>query len=52
MNDGVYIFVLNGVVKRLPVELQKLSLLVYVWSCAVVMVPALEFIFRYCLVVR
>lgn len=52
MNDGYYIFVLNGIIMSLPPHIQKVALLLRVWSCQVVMAPALEFIFRYYVVVR
>ncbi|KAH7695029.1 hypothetical protein AAVH_37916 [Aphelenchoides avenae] len=53
MNEGVYIFVSNGVPRDLSPELQRLAVWVFLGACAcAIAVSPIEFIFRYCLVVR
>lgn len=53
MNEGVYIFVVNGIPKDMSPAIQRLT--VWVWNGAAasaIMVAPIEFIFRYFLVVR
>ncbi|KAH7716223.1 7TM GPCR protein [Aphelenchoides avenae] len=53
MNEGVYIFVVNGFPKDMSPAIQRLT--VWVWNGAAasaIMVAPIEFIFRYFLVVR
>ncbi|KAH7716222.1 7TM GPCR protein [Aphelenchoides avenae] len=53
MNDGVYIFVVNGIPKHFSEEVQKAAVGIFLYSCAsVYLVSPIEFIFRYFLVVR
>lgn len=53
MNEGVYIFVVNGIPKHYSENIQRAAVGVYLYSCATVyLVSPIEFIFRYCLVVR
>ncbi|KAH7719270.1 hypothetical protein AAVH_13242, partial [Aphelenchoides avenae] len=52
-NEGVYIFVINGVVKDFPPVVHKAAMGLWVLACcAAVLVSTMEFIFRYFMVVH
>lgn len=53
MNEGAFIFVVNGIPKNLSPALQRLTVCVFSTATAsAIMVAPVEFIFRYCLVVK
>ncbi|KAH7698374.1 hypothetical protein AAVH_34533, partial [Aphelenchoides avenae] len=53
MNEGVYIFIINGIPKDFSPELQRLTVWVFIGACAsAILMSPIEFIFRYCLVVK
>ncbi|KAH7698616.1 hypothetical protein AAVH_34289, partial [Aphelenchoides avenae] len=53
MNDGTHLYVLNGIPKDLPPRGQKIVVALWIFATAAVCnVSPVEFIFRYCRVVR